>query len=106
MPGGGAGLTIVGLIFVLSEFSADATGFSNSFSNAFTGTRYSTSGSDSHIGGVLFLVGIGAMIGSSPLYSAARKNKRIANLICKDETVLFNPELKQHIVAVGVKINL
>lgn len=54
------------------------------------------------------VLGTAMMVSSAPLFIASGKNKRKANLMLKDETVFFNPQLniKKHFVALGVKINL
>lgn len=57
----------------------------------------------------LFLASGGVvMLSSIPFFIASGKNKRKAELMLKDQAVYFNPQLniKEHLVAVGMKINL
>ncbi len=53
-------------------------------------------------------LGAAMMVGSVPLFIASGKNKRKANLILKEETVFFNPQLniQEHLVSFGIKITL
>ena len=96
--GGGAGLTAVGFIIGVTEAAKD-------LSNIFT-PNYSASNSTG--GEIMVYAGIGVMLGSIPLFIASGKNKRKANLMIKDENVFFNPKLnmKEHLVSLGIKINL
>ena len=58
--------------------------------------------------GVLLAAGGAVMLGSIPFFIASGNNKRKANFILKNENVFFNPQLKikEHLIALGVKINL
>ncbi|MDQ6755796.1 MAG: hypothetical protein M3004_02565 [Bacteroidota bacterium] len=58
--------------------------------------------------GPLAIVGGAAALGSIPLFIAAGKNKRKAELVVKNEKVFFNPVVisKEHFIALGVKIKL
>lgn len=93
MLGGGAGLAIAGYIIRKNEAVKDPVGF-------FTG--------EITTGTVVFIAGDAAILGSIPLFTASAKNKRKANLMLKNETVFFNPQLniKEHIVSLALKINL
>ena len=53
-------------------------------------------------------LGTAMMVGSVPLFIASGKNKRKANLILKEETVFFNPQLniQEQLVSFGIKITL
>lgn len=95
---GGAVVSSVGFIVVTNEVVQD-------LSNIFT-PNYSSSNSTG--GEIMVYAGTGAMLGSIPLFIGASKNKRKANLMLKDETVFFDPQLniKNHLVSLGVKINL
>ena len=95
---GGAVVSTVGFIIVTNEVVKD-------LSNIFT-PNYSTSNSTG--GEIMVYAGTGAMFGSIPLFIGAGKNRRKANLMLKDETVLFNPQLniKKHLISAGIKINL
>jgi|GEM_PF-586184 len=106
MLGGGAGLAIAGLAIMTHDASYDA---SAAITTVFTlGLVTPEEHKHSAAGPILAIAGTGAMLGSIPLFSGAAKNKRKANLMLKDETVFFNPQLniKEHLIAVGVKINL
>lgn len=60
------------------------------------------------LAGILIITGGAAMFGSIPFFIASGKNKRKANLMLKNETVSFNPQLniKGHLISLGVKVNL
>ncbi len=113
---GGAGLAITGLAIIGNDAGNDAStagyNFAAALTNIFTlgSTTYTPQQEQKHsaAGPILAIAGAGAMLGSIPLFTASAKNKRKANLILKEETVFFNPQLniKEHLVAVGVKINL
>ena len=74
------------------------------------GSNIASNGNLDNIGsGLVIMIGGGAaLITSVPLFISSAKNKRKANLMLKDENVFFNPQLniKEHLIAVGVKINL
>jgi hypothetical protein len=97
--GGGAGITIVGLAIMPPmnfEWTLGGVG------TAPVEHKHSTAGP------ILAIAGTGAMLGSIPLFITSAKNKRKANLMLINENVFFNPRLniKEHIVAIGIKINL
>ena len=89
--GGGAGIVATAVIITLSD------GFLSLFDQKKDNNR-----------GVLLAAGGAVMLGSIPFFIASGNNKRKANLILKDVTVLCNPQLntKDHFVALGIKINL
>lgn len=96
--GTGLGLAAVGLIITSNQVGQD---LSNIFNPNYTN-------SNSKGGEIMAYAGLGAMLGSIPLFIASGKNKRKANLMLKDEKVSFNPQLniKEHFISAGLKINL
>jgi hypothetical protein len=106
MLGGGAGIAIAGLAIMIHDASYDASAV---ITTVFTlGLVIPEEHKHSAAGPILAIAGTGAMLGSIPLFTSAAKNKRKANLMVKDENVFFNPQLniKEHMLAIGVKINL
>ncbi len=106
MLGGGAGMALAGLLIMTKDAGQEVAGI---FVTVFTlGTVTPEQPKKRAAGPVLAIAGTGAMLGSIPLFSASAKNKRKANLIIKNETVFFNPQLntKDHFLALGVKISL
>ena len=113
---GGTGLAIAGLAIIGHDASNDAAtagyNFAAALANVFTlgSSTYTPQQERKHsaAGPILAIAGTGAMLGSIPLFTASAKNKRKANLILKDETVSFNPQLniKEHLLSIGLKINL
>ena len=110
--GGGAGIGIAGLLIIANDASRNAgQDFAAAITTIFTlGLITPTPEKPKHsaAGPILAIAGTGAMLGSIPLFSASAKNKRKANLMLKNETVFFNPQLniKEHLISLGVKINL
>ena len=53
-------------------------------------------------------IGLGITIYSVHFFNKAADNKRKANLMIKDESVFFNPNLniKQHLLSVGLRLDL
>ena len=109
---GGVGLFIVGESIIVNEGAKE---FSNNLGASIGGIitlgyGYTPPPKVTHstIAPVMVYSGIGAMLGSIPLFIASHKNKREARLILKDETVFFNPQLniKEHLFSLGIKINL
>jgi hypothetical protein len=75
--GGGTGLAMTGLVMGLSDLG-------EAFGRAYTGQNGSV---NSEAAGTVFLVGLGGMVGSIPLFVASGRNKRIAmSLSFKNET--------------------
>lgn len=104
--GGGAGLAIAGFSIIVNDASYDAAAV---ITTVFTlGFVTPEEHKHSAAGPILAIAGTGAMLGSIPLFISAGKNKRNTNLMLKDENVFFNPRLniKEHIIALGIKINL
>lgn len=109
---GGAGLAITGLCIMASDASYNASqdfgaAFSTIFSFGFV-TPDPVQHRHSAAGPILAIGGTGAMLASIPLFTAAGKNRRNAKLVLKNESVFFNPHLniKEHLLSVGLKINL
>ena len=104
--GGGAVASITGLSIIGNDVSKDLSdGLTTLFSFG-----YVTPAEHKHsaAGPILAIAGTGAMLGSIPLFISAAKNKNKARLVIKDEHVFFNPQLslKEHLVSMGIKINL
>ena len=89
--GGGAALVVVAI----------AIGTADPVGSSFDGKKITNTGLLLASGGVV-------MLSSIPFFIASGKNKRKAELMLKDQAVYFNPQLniKGHLVAVGMKINL
>lgn len=104
--GGGAGLTIAGLSIMTHDAAKETA---NALATVFTLGLYTAPEVKHSVAGpILAIAGTGAMLGSIPLFTASAKNKRKAHLILKEESVFFNPQLniKEHLLSVGLKINL
>ncbi len=97
--GGGAGMAAIGLMIGAIEYESSDY-LQNIFNPAYSPKR--TPASE-----IMFYSGAGIMLGSIPLFIASAKNKRNAKLMIKEETVFFNPQLnlKEHLIAAGIKIN-
>src|SRR5205085_2817798 len=50
--------------------------------------------------------GLGAMLGSIPLFISAHKNKKQAKLFVKEQTISLAPPANNKQLAVGIKLNL
>lgn len=108
---GGTGLFIAGESIIFNEGMQElSNGIGAAIGGIITlGYSYTEPAPVKHSAGarVMAYGGLGAMLGSIPLFISAHKNKRKANLILKDESVSFNPRLNVgHIAALGIKINL
>jgi hypothetical protein len=106
MLGGGAGIALAGLVIMAKDARQETAGL---LITVFTlGTVIPEEPKKSAAGPVLAIAGSGAMLGSIALFNASGKNKRKYNLMLKDETVFINPQLniKEHLLSLGVKINL
>jgi hypothetical protein len=106
MLGGGAGMALAGLLIMTKDAGQEVAGI---LITVFTLGTVTPEQPKKRAGGpVLTIAGTGAMLGSIPLFSASAKNKTKANLILKNESLLFNPQLqtKDHFFALGVKISL
>ena len=104
--GSGAGLAIAGMSIISHDASKD---LSADLTTIFTlGFVAPEKQKHSAAGPILAIAGTGAMLGSIPLFISAGKNKTKASLTLKNENVFFNQRLniKEHLIAVGVKINL
>jgi hypothetical protein len=104
--GGGTGMAVAGLAIMVKDGSEEA---SAALVTVFTlGLVTPEEPKSSAAGPILAIAGTGAMLGSIPLFMASAKNKRKASLMLKDESLFFNPRqnLKEHLIAVGLKINL
>ena len=104
--GGGASVSIVGFSILSNDASKD---LSNDLTTIFS-FGYVTPAEHKHsaAGPILTIAGIGAILGSVPLFIASGNNKKKANLTLKNETLFFNPQLKlnTHLLAMELKINL
>lgn len=95
---GGAGLTVSGIIIVGSQTTNDLVNIFNPNHSASNTTG----------GEIMAYTGIGAILGSIPLFVGASKNKKKADFMLKNETVFFNPQLniKDHLASIGIRIKL
>ena len=104
--GGGLGLGIAGLAIIANDVGHDASAVVTTVLTL----GYVTPEEHKHsvAGPILALAGTGALIGSVPLFFAADKNKRDAQLVLKTEKVFFNPQLNlnEHLLSIGLKFNL
>ncbi|HUS01784.1 MAG TPA: hypothetical protein VMY77_08660 [Chitinophagaceae bacterium] len=109
--GGGAGLALTGVGIMVSDASYNASqdlggALTTIFTLGFT-TPAPITYRHSAAGPILAIAGTGAMLGSIPLFTASGKNKRNAKLVLKNESVFFTPRvIQQHVLSLGVKINL
>lgn len=88
--GGGAGLSAIGLLIYAAEKEKNPAAELDILPK---GTLPSA-------------IGNSMMIASIPFFISAGKNKRKAQLIVKEQSVLIIPQSKEHLVSAGVKINL
>lgn len=90
--GGGTGVALIGSILALND----------------VGNLFSGKISDPTAAAVVVLTGGAMMVSSIPFFVASGKNKSKAILMLKNEAVFFNQKLNinEHLIAVGVKMNL
>ncbi len=91
--GGGVGIAAAGLII---ESTGNPVNVWNNLDKRANGLE------------IFLITGGAAVLGSIPFFIASGNNRRKANLMLINENVFFNPQLniKEHIVALGIKINL
>lgn len=99
-------MAITGLGIILGEAAAEATGVLTTVVTL--GLYNAPEPKHSAAGPILAIAGTGAILGSIPLFTASGRNKSKANLILKDETVSFSPQLNltEHLPSIGIKIRL
>ena len=107
---GGTGLFIAGESKIMSE---DMEEMSNGIGAALVGivslgTASYNPAPVKHSSGarVIAYTGLGAMLGSIPLFISAHKNKKQAKLFIKDQTIMLSPLENSKQLAVGLKFNL
>ena len=107
---GGTGLFIAGESKIMSEDMQEmSNGLGAAIVGIFTlGYGYTEPAPVKHSSGarVIAYTGLGAMLGSIPLFISAHKNKKKANLFIKDQTVRLTPSENSKQLAIGIKFNL
>lgn len=103
--GSGAAMTITGLSIITKDAGEEVSATLTSIFTLGSVTPEETKRRAA--GPILAIAGTTAMLGSIPLFTASGKNKRKAEIIIKNESVFFNPQLniKEHLLSAGLKIN-